>query len=73
MFDFTLTEDQQQLQSTARKFADEVMSPVAAACDEEHRFPHEVFEQAFELGLINFGVPAEFGGLASLLLVAVVR
>jgi acyl-CoA dehydrogenase len=63
MLEFTLTEEQKQLQATARKFAVEVMAPVAAECDEAHRFPKEVMQKAFDLGLVNFGVPSEFGGL----------
>src|SRR5687768_16265634 len=63
MIEFSLTEEQKQLQATARKFADEVMTPIAQECDEQHRFPREVFEQAFELGLINLGIPTQFGGV----------
>jgi acyl-CoA dehydrogenase len=63
MIEFQLTDEQKQLQATAKKFADEVMTPAAQACDEEHRFPREIFEQAFELGLINLGVPSDVGGL----------
>ena len=63
MIEFSLTEEQKQLQATARKFAEEVISPVAAECDEKHRFPHEVYQQAFELGLINLGVPGDIGGI----------
>src|SRR5688500_20060031 len=63
MIEFSLTEEQKQLQTTARKFADEVMTPIAQECDEHHRFPREVFEQAFELGLINLGIPSHLGGI----------
>jgi acyl-CoA dehydrogenase len=63
MYEFTLSEEQKQLQASARKFAEEVMSPVALRHDEEHRFPREIIEQAFELGLVNLGVPPELGGL----------
>lgn len=63
MIELTLTDEQKQLQQTARKFADEVMAPVALEHDEKHEFPHDVIRQAFELGLINLGVPAEHGGV----------
>jgi acyl-CoA dehydrogenase len=63
MYEFTLSEEQKQLQATARKFADEVMSPVAQKLDEEHRFPREIIQQAFDLGLMNLGVPVELGGI----------
>jgi acyl-CoA dehydrogenase len=62
MIDFTLTAEQKQLQDAARKFANEVMSPVAQKYDLEHKFPRDIIKQAWELGLINLSVPAEFGG-----------
>ncbi len=61
--DFKLTEEQQQLQQTARKFANEVMEPVSRELDEKHEFPKAILEQAHELGLINLAVPEAFGGL----------
>jgi len=63
MMEFRLTDQQKQLQETARRFANEVMAPVALEYDEKHIFPHAILEQAFELGLLNLGVPAEYGGL----------
>ena len=63
MMEFQLTDQQRQLQETARRFANEVMAPVALEHDEKHIFPHAILEQAFELGLLNLGVPAEYGGL----------
>lgn len=61
--DFQLNDEQRQLQETARKFAREVIAPVAAQLDEAHQFPREIIGQAFELGLTNLTVPSEFGGL----------
>jgi acyl-CoA dehydrogenase len=63
MYEFTLSEEQKQLQATARKFADEVMTPEARALDEEHRFPREIIQRAFEVGLLNLTVPPEYGGV----------
>ncbi len=63
MLEFKLTEEQKQLQATARKFADEIMTPAAQALDEEHKFPREIIQQAFELGLLNLTVPQELGGI----------
>ena len=63
MMEFRLTDQQEQLQATARKFANEVMAPVAQEHDEAHKFPHTILEQAFELGLLNLGVPSAYGGL----------
>lgn len=62
MLDFSLSEEQQALIETARRFARERIIPIAAECDRDSRFPREVFEAAHELGLVNTTVPPEFGG-----------
>ncbi|NVB42996.1 acyl-CoA dehydrogenase family protein [Pseudenhygromyxa sp. WMMC2535] len=63
MFNFALSDEQQQLIDTARKFTADTIIPVAGECDEEERFPTEVFEAAFELGLMNVELPEDVGGL----------
>jgi acyl-CoA dehydrogenase len=62
MPDFSLTADQESLRDLARKFAKTEMAPKAAECDRSARFPEEVYRKAWELGLMNLNVPAEFGG-----------
>ncbi len=57
-----LTDEQQDIRALARRFADEVVAPGAAAWDREHFFPKEVFAQLGELGLMGTCVPAELGG-----------
>ena len=57
-----LSDEQQEIRSLARRFADEVIAPRAAEWDREHRFPKEVFEQLGELGLMGVCVPAELAG-----------
>ena len=61
MMDFKLTDQQKQLQETARKFAREVMEPVAKELDEKHQFPHEILEQAAP-GLAAFVAGVGTGG-----------
>jgi acyl-CoA dehydrogenase len=63
MFNPTYTEEQAALVDTARKFTAETIIPAAHDCDENERFPTEIFEAAFELGLINAEIPEENGGL----------
>ena len=60
---FGLTEMQQNLQSTARKFAKEVMAPKAAEYDKTMKYPMEIFKAAWELGLCNTHIPESCGGL----------
>ncbi|MCC6128294.1 MAG: acyl-CoA dehydrogenase family protein [Acidobacteria bacterium] len=61
--DFSLSEEQQSLQDLARKFAKEEIIPKAAHHDETGEFPREIARKAWELGLMNTHIPAEYGGL----------
>jgi acyl-CoA dehydrogenase len=63
MLGFDLSEEQQALVETARKFARERIAPIAPACDADERFPDDVFRDAWELGLVNCEVPESCGGL----------
>ena len=62
MIGFDLTEEQKALTEMAARFTREHIIPVAADCDKEARFPKEVFEAGWELGLVNPTIPDEFGG-----------
>jgi alkylation response protein AidB-like acyl-CoA dehydrogenase len=46
----------------ARDFAANELAPKAARCEEEHRFPREVFRELGKLGLLAMPFPEEFGG-----------
>src|ERR1700682_5537378 len=63
--DFSLTDEQQRLVETARKFTREKIIPVAQKLDEHSTFPKEICEQAWEVGLMNAEVPQEYGGLGA--------
>lgn len=63
MIDFELTEEQKALIDTARRFTRERIIPIAAECDRESKFPREVFEEAWKIGLVNPTLPSEYGGL----------
>ncbi len=63
MFTPAYSEDSLALADTARKFAKESMIPVAAKYDELGKMPMEVFQAAWELGLINVELPESVGGL----------
>jgi acyl-CoA dehydrogenase len=60
--DFSLSEEHKALVDTARRFTKERIIPVAAECDHASRFPMDVFKEAWNIGLINPTVPAEYGG-----------
>lgn len=54
---FDLTEDQRALQNTAREFALKEMIPVERKYDESMEYPLDVFDKAWELGLVNSHIP----------------
>jgi acyl-CoA dehydrogenase len=62
MLNFQLSEDHQQLQDLARKFTKEEILPKAAHHDKTGEYPREIAKKAWELGLMNTHVPAEYGG-----------
>ena len=59
---FELTQEQQLVRDTVRKFAESRIAPVAAELDREHRFPYDLVAQLAELGLMGMTVPEEYGG-----------
>jgi len=62
MIDFELTEEQRMVQDLARDFATNEIAPKAAYHDETGEFPRKICEKAFEIGLLNPGLPEAYGG-----------
>src|SRR5690606_41266720 len=62
MLDFQLTEEQEALVQTARRFDEERIIPVSADADHTGTFPRAVFEEAWQLGLVNPTVAEAYGG-----------
>ncbi len=63
MIDFSLSDDQKQLQELARKFTKEEIIPKAAHHDKTGEYPIDIARKAWELGLMNTHVPVEYGGI----------
>ncbi|MFP6627018.1 MAG: acyl-CoA dehydrogenase family protein [Deltaproteobacteria bacterium] len=63
MFGFTLSPEQEQLRKTARDFTRKEIIPLASHYDEAEEFPAQIMRKAWEVGLINFEIPEEYGGL----------
>jgi acyl-CoA dehydrogenase len=61
--DFTLSDEQREIQALAHTFAEEEIRPVAAELDEREEFPWELVKKAGDLGLTTFAFPEELGGL----------
>jgi len=63
MIAFDLTEEQIALQDMAHKFAANEIRPKAVECDKTGTFPTEIFQKAFDLGLMTGFIPEPLGGL----------
>jgi alkylation response protein AidB-like acyl-CoA dehydrogenase len=63
-FDLSLSEEQQLMRDTLRRFADEVMQPAAREADDEGAPPEGFLETFGELGAIAMSVPEALGGAA---------
>ncbi len=62
MADFTLDEDQKQIQDMMRKFAEKEIRPIARDCDEKDELPAELLDKVWELGFCPNIIPEKFGG-----------
>ncbi|WHZ20795.1 MAG: Acyl-CoA dehydrogenase, short-chain specific [Rhodanobacteraceae bacterium] len=60
--DFHFSEEQLQIQSIAREFAQKRIAPVAADFDKSGEFPLDNIREMGKLGLMGIEVPAEYGG-----------
>jgi alkylation response protein AidB-like acyl-CoA dehydrogenase len=62
MAEFTLDEDQQQIQDMMKKFARNELRPIAGDCDENAGFPADLLGKAWELGFCPSVIPEKYGG-----------
>ena len=61
--DFALSDEQKQVRDEVRRFAENEVEPVAAEYDREETFPHDIHDEAAELGFVGASVPVEYGGI----------
>jgi alkylation response protein AidB-like acyl-CoA dehydrogenase len=59
---FALTDQQKAIRDTFARFADERIAPQAAALDEAHAFPRELFKELADLGFFGMRYPEDVGG-----------
>ena len=59
---FKLTEEQAQIQSVARRFAEKEVAPFADEWEENAYLPRIIFEKMAELGFAGMYCPEEYGG-----------
>lgn len=60
---FSLTDDQREIQELARRFTADRLTPHAAEWDEKHIFPRAVIKEAADLGFAAIYVSEESGGI----------
>lgn len=63
MINFSLSDEQKQMQQLARQFTRDVIVPQAAAFDRSEAFPKEIVAQVHDLGLLNAIIPESCSGL----------
>src|SRR5690606_544544 len=56
-------DEHESLRRSVREFAEAEIAPVAAALDEESRFPWENVKKMADLGYFGVNVPKQYGGL----------
>src|SRR3954453_2420906 len=59
---FELTEEQQQIRSSIREFAESEIRPHVLEWDETQHFPEELRPKLSELGLMGVLFPEQYGG-----------
>ncbi|MEZ5674853.1 MAG: isovaleryl-CoA dehydrogenase [Thalassovita sp.] len=59
---YDLGEDVNALREMVHRFAQERIRPMAAKIDQDNEFPHELWEEMGELGLLGITTPEEYGG-----------
>lgn len=61
-FDLSLSDEQQMMRDSVRRFAQDVLRPAAAKADSDCALSHDILSQVAELGLAYYAVPESLGG-----------
>ncbi|ELZ14509.1 acyl-CoA dehydrogenase [Haloterrigena salina JCM 13891] len=60
--EFGLSEEQEQIRDEVARFAENEIVPHAEEYDTEEKFPHDIVDEAAEMGLVGASIPIEYGG-----------
>ncbi len=60
--DYRLSNEQRDIQSAAREFAEKEFPEVGPDCDMNMEFPEAIWRKAGELGFVGSTIPEEHGG-----------
>ncbi|MFB6178708.1 MAG: acyl-CoA dehydrogenase family protein [Halorientalis sp.] len=59
---FEITDEQAQIRTEVRRFAENEIEPVATEYDVAEKTPHDLIEKGAEMGLTGAQIPIEYGG-----------
>ena len=62
MYSFEPNEEQQMLIDVVKRFAENDLRPNAHDADEDSKFPQNLIEKGWELGILQASVPEDYGG-----------
>jgi acyl-CoA dehydrogenase len=62
MLDFTLDQEQEMLERTVMRFAEERIRKVFRDAEEEGQLPQQVVQAGWEIGLLSTALPEQYGG-----------
>ncbi len=62
MISFSLSDEQKELQTLARDFAQNEIAPVAPQLDRTGEYPYAILKKAHSLGLLNLTIEDAYGG-----------
>ncbi|WP_435194021.1 acyl-CoA dehydrogenase family protein [Natronomonas sp. EA1] len=60
--DFNLSEEQEQLKKEVSRFAENEVRPNAEEYDVEEKYPHDIVQEAADMGLLAPQIPLDYGG-----------
>jgi len=60
--DYFLSDEQKELISLVKKFAEEKIKPIRSEMDRESKFPHEIIKGLMDIGMYRLFVPEKYGG-----------
>jgi short-chain 2-methylacyl-CoA dehydrogenase len=61
--DFSLSDEQEILKQTVRKFAEKEILPVREELDEKEEFSYDITQKMFDMGFFGIVIPEEYGGM----------
>ena len=61
-FEIKISEDHELFRRTVREFAEKELLPNVQRIERENSIPDEIYQKAWEMGLMGVGIPEAYGG-----------